>query len=689
MIDGATGRINWTPANGQLGNQSVTVIVSDGVGGEALQTIKINVLATGVNTAPVISISPRAAAQVGRNYVGRVGATDNDGDLLSYSIVTGPTGLTITDDGRLNWTPTAAQVGSNALRVRADDGRGGRDERDFNIAVGSSIANQAPVLKPVSTALAILDKVFTENLFASDADGDAFAYQLVDGPTGLSLDSTNGTLRWQPVREQLGVHKVTVRALDPFGGLDEESFAIAVRGAGGPPAITSVPPTSAAMGQTYLYSVLASEVDGNPLTYSLSALPSGMTIDVTTGIVAWTPVASQIGPQSVILRVSDGVGGFTTQAFSILVTAGVPNQAPVTHTRPPLDAVAGTAFTYTLQATDAEGSNITYAVRSGPAGISINPASGLVSWTPTVADVGTAVFVLTATDAGGAAGVQSFLVSVHATNNLPTIVSTAPASVSQGGLFRYDVIATDKDHEPLTYELVNGPAGLTLDSLGRARWQTALDTPLGPRSATFIVRDGRGGSATQTISFNVVADTTPPRVAVIVMNGLLYPWSTEPARVKVTATDDVGVANITLTLDGKPVALAPDGTTTVYFSAPGNGKLRASAFDAAGNEGKGSGQVSMRSGGEDGLSSPPITTAITSVSKGDEVQGFVTIVGTAKSDDLTDYVLSYRKAIDRQTRIVAGGDGPRRSGNSPLRLRRLRQHYCHIRLFGHAVAVHR
>ncbi len=664
-IDAATGRISWTPSAIQAGAQNVVIRIHDGVGGETRQTIAFKVSSANVNGKPSITSGPRSAGQVGRNFVGRVSASDIDNNPLTFSLVSGPVGMTITDDGRLNWQPNSAQSGTNTLRVRVDDGRGGSDEKDFNILIDSLLANRSPLLKPVDTALAVVDKIFAEDFSSSDADGDAVAYQLISGPSGLSLDSARGTLRWQPARDQLGVHSVTVRVVDPFGGFDEQTFNIVARSVGGPPAIFSVPPTMAAVGQTYIYSVQATDADSDPLTFSLSASPAGMTINPAIGLIAWTPSANQVGSQSAIVRVNDGAGGFTTQAFAVLVTPGVPNQPPVIHSQPSLDAVVGTPFSYAVQATDPEGSNITYALRSGPTSFNINATSGVVTWIPTATDIGTAVIVLTATDSGGAAGVQSFLVSVQATNNAPAIVSTAPTSVSQGGSFRYDVIATDLDHEPLTYELVNGPAGLTLDSLGRVRWQTALDTPLGSRTATFTVHDGRGGSATQTIHFDVVADTTPPRVSIIIQNGILFPWSTEPAIVKVTATDDVGVTNITLSLDGKMVALAPDGTTSVFFG--GLGRLEAFAYDAAGNRGRGVGQVRMRSGTEDGSNNGATTptVAITSLQDGDLVGGFVSIVGTASgvlpTDDI-NYVLSYHRGDEATFHEISRGNMPVNNG---------------------------
>ena len=70
------------------------------------------------------------------------------------------------------------------------------------------------------------------------------------------------------------------------------------------------------------------------------------------------------------------------------------------------------------------------------------------------------------------------------------------------------VVATDDDREPLFYSLVTAPAGMTIDALGRIRWQTQLDTPLGGHDVAVRVVDGLGGTAIQSFTFGVVADTS-------------------------------------------------------------------------------------------------------------------------------------------------------------------------------------
>ena len=74
------------------------------------------------------------------------------------------------------------------------------------------------------------------------------------------------------------------------------------------PVITSTPPTAVRIGSLYSYPVQAQDPSGSPLTYSLIANPVGMTVD-STGMIQWTPTASQPGPYAVVLEVDNQFGG--------------------------------------------------------------------------------------------------------------------------------------------------------------------------------------------------------------------------------------------------------------------------------------------------------------------------------------------------------------------------------------------
>ncbi len=640
-IDAATGLIRWLPSS--LTTENVTVKIDDQRGSIAEHTFSLSVQPAGTNHSPEFTNGPRTKAILGREFASRIGAIDKDNDVLTYTLVSGPNGLTISAQGEVFWQPST--TGSFDFLARVRDSRGGTDEQSYTLSVVSRAP--APDLQITSspTTAAVVG-----NLFAYDvAVNNGELFELVTSPSGMSIAPGRGTIRWVPAKDQLGVQTVKIRVTDVLGNMAEQSFVVAVRSSSLVPTISSAPLTEGAVGQTYLYSVTVANPSKSPLTYSLSVAPSGMQIDSALGVITWTPNSNQVGPTVVSIQVRDAVGSYSSQTFSVVVTAGAVNRPPVTASTPSIDAVVGQAYVYTKIANDPEGGAVTYAVRSAPSGFAIHPSTGVVTWTPVTANIGTVAIVLTATDPLGGIAVQSIQIDVRAANRLPSIRSNPNLKVSQGALYQYDVLATDPDREPLFYSLVTAPAGMTIDALGRIRWQTQPNTPLGGRDVVVRVVDGLGGAATQSFTFGVVADTLAPRITIIVGGEpVLYPWTSAPAIVRVIAADDVGLTGVELRVDGQPVELAADGTARVYFSAPGNGRLEAIATDAAGNRGTALARVSMRSGEEDGGGNPAPEATITSVADGAAVGGFVNIVGTAAAPDFERYVLSYRR-IDQSS----------------------------------------
>ncbi len=101
-IDSSTGAIGWVPTAAQLGIHDVILRVKDGHDGVDLQAFQIDVNRS--NAAPVIVTAPAERAIRERPYRYGVGAQDADGDLLTYSLTTGPRGMTIdSHTGLVSW----------------------------------------------------------------------------------------------------------------------------------------------------------------------------------------------------------------------------------------------------------------------------------------------------------------------------------------------------------------------------------------------------------------------------------------------------------------------------------------------------------------------------------------------------------------------------------------------------------
>jgi len=90
-----------------------------------LSLIIITFLFTGCflfNSSPVIESDPVTTAKEGAVYNYDVEAIDPDGDTLTYSLTTGPDGMTINSaTGVINWTPTEEQIGENEVEIEVSD----------------------------------------------------------------------------------------------------------------------------------------------------------------------------------------------------------------------------------------------------------------------------------------------------------------------------------------------------------------------------------------------------------------------------------------------------------------------------------------------------------------------------------------------------------------------------------------
>lgn len=120
----------WTPtySQGQASNYTITFTVTDagGLKGTATATIKVN----NVNRAPSFTSEIASGTVVTVHtapnpvfYTFPYQATDLDGTTLSFSLVAGPSGSSITTDGLFTWAPTVDQAGKSfVVSVVVSDG---------------------------------------------------------------------------------------------------------------------------------------------------------------------------------------------------------------------------------------------------------------------------------------------------------------------------------------------------------------------------------------------------------------------------------------------------------------------------------------------------------------------------------------------------------------------------------------
>jgi len=194
-------------------------------------------------------------------------------------------------------------------------------------------------------------------------------------------------------------------------------------------AITSAAVTDALEDSDYTYQITAT---GAGIRYAFDAdsgHPAGMTVDETTGVVAYTPLTDEeAGSYSVIVTVTDRFSRTESQTFTLTVEAV--NDTPSVVTAPPLsgsrDALAmpGHAYTFVVEALDEESPGsaaLEYTLGgTSPEGMSITGfvddvdgfTKARVSWGPSDADVDTTATVTVVVSDGDATDSLSWDVGV-------------------------------------------------------------------------------------------------------------------------------------------------------------------------------------------------------------------------------------------------------------------------------------
>ena len=485
---------------------------------------------------------------------------------------------------RSNSTTGFIDLGSNTsmnvLRLGAEHVMQDGDMIADDIVLKTVTAGQAAPRFTASTppATATVGAAYTYTFAASGTPAPTFRVSSGALPAGLSLNTTTGVLSGTPTTA--GTSTFTVAASN---GVSPDavtpSRTITVNAAQAAPGFTAAtPPATATVGAAYTYTFAAS---GNPApTFRVSsgALPAGLTLNTTTGVLSGTPTTA--GTSTFTVPASNGVSpDAVTPSRTITVNAA--QAAPgFTAATPPATATVGAAYTYTFAASGNPAP--TFRVSSGalPAGLSLNTTTGVLSGTPTTA--GTSTFTVAASNGVSPDAVTpSRTITVNAAQAAPGFTAaTPPATATVGAAYTYTFAASGNPAP--TFRVSSGalPAGLSLNTTTGV----LSGTPTAAGPATFTVTATNGvspdavtASITITVNPDTTAPTAPTNLTAVAGSGQIsLAWN--------ASTDNVGVTRYNISRNGAPIGTATgtsfvDGTviagTTYSYTV--------TAQDAAGN----------------------------------------------------------------------------------------------------------
>jgi hypothetical protein len=246
----------------------------------------------------------------------------------------------------------------------------------------------------------------------------------------------------------------------------------------------------------------------SPMVYSATGLPSGLTVNSSTGLITGTPSYVSAGTYSVTATVTKGI---ETESRTFTWTVTNVNRAPTLSTIANQTHAENTAVSLQLAGSDPDGQALSYSVSGLPPSLSVNPATGLISGTLSYTSAGTHSVTATVSD-GSLSASQTFTWTVTNVNRPPTLDLVADQTHAENTAVSLQLAGNDPDGQTLTYTATGLPPSLTVSAATGLISGTLSNTSAGSHSVTATVSDG-SLSASRTFTWTVTDSNQAPVLA--------------------------------------------------------------------------------------------------------------------------------------------------------------------------------
>ena len=535
-LNGASGVLSGTPTT--AATSAFTVTATDGNGRTGSRAFSVTIAAG-------IAVNPAnlPAATVGTPYSRSVSATGGTGSY-TFGVTAGtlPAGLALNaTTGAITGTPTSATAAT--FTITATDSNSATGSRSYTLTVNAAITVNPPSLPAGSVGAA-----YSTTITAAGGNGSLHVHGDCRGPPGGPVAEWH---EWGRIGhadhgsyQQLHDHRDRRQRRHRLPRLQHHDRHRPHRESGEPAG-------------RYRRCCVQPEPSARPAAPALTRSPS-------------PPARCRPGCRSTAARACCPEHRVPLQPSSFTITATDSNSA--TASRPysfainpavtvnPASLPNGTVGAAYSQAVTASGGNgsFTYSVSAGslPAGLSLNPSSGLLSGTPTSA--ATSSFTVTATDGNGVTGSRAYSVTIAA--GIAVNPATLP-SASVGTPYTQTITATGGTGT-YTFSVTAGalPAGLSLNPSTGAI--TGTPTTAATGSFTITATDGNGATGSRSYTFTVNAG--------IAVNPAALPAATvgAPYSQGVTATGGTGTYTYSVTAGSLPAGLTLNASTGVISGTP-------------------------------------------------------------------------------------------------------------------------
>jgi uncharacterized cupin superfamily protein len=476
------GVLSGTPAAGSGGSYMITITASNGIGTASSQSFTLT-----VDQAPAITSGDSATFTAGSSGTFTVTATGYPAPTFSES-GTLPSGVTLdSTTGVLSGTPIIGSNGTYSIIVTASNGVSPDATQNFTLTVVTS--SSAPAITSGDSATFTAGSSGTFTVTATGYPAPTFSESGML-PSGVSLDSPTGVLSGTPAAGSGGSYVITITASNGVSPDASQTFTLTVDEA---PAITSGDSATFTVGSSGTFTVTSTGYPA-PTFGESGTLPSGVTLDSTTGVLSGTPTTGSGGSYTITITASNGVSPDASQSFTLTV-----DEAPNITSGDSATFTVGSSGTFTVTSTGYPAPTFG---ESGtlPSGVTLSTA-GVLSGTPAAGTGGSYVITITASNGIGTGASQSFTLTV---DQAPSITSADATTFTVGTAGTFTVTATGNP-APTFSETGTLPGGVTLDSTTGVLSGTPIVGSSGTYSITIRATNGVSPDASQSFTLTVPA----------------------------------------------------------------------------------------------------------------------------------------------------------------------------------------
>lgn len=527
-------QVDYTPNQDWNGTDTFTYKANDGTVDSNTATATITVGA--VNDAPIatdvnISTAEDTAAST------TLAATDIDGDVLTYIIVSNPSNgsLGSVNGADVTYTPTANWNGTDTFTFKSNDGT--VDSNIATVTVTVATVNDAPVANDVTASMdenkiAGRYQPVTITLDATDVEGDALTYFKQSDPTNGTLGSiTNNQVVYTPTQDFNGEDTFIYKATDGSADSNGATVTITINSVNDAPVTTN---QSAATNEDTAVDITltSTDVDGDTIIYSIVSDVSNGTTSLSGATVTYTPTANWNGSDTFTFKANDGTVDSNTATLTITVAAV--NDAPAI-TNVSTTTAYETATNITLSGTDIDGDTLTYSIVSDVSNGSTSLSGSTVSYTPNSTWSGTDTFTYKANDGTADSNTATVTITVN-TDDAPAAAFTADET---SGYAPQRVVFTNASSNSESYTWDFGDGNTSTDQNPKHTYTSA-----GTFTVT-LTATGSGGSDSKTATITVSA---VPNSSLTIDPKYIINKSTSSIEIKVKQVTNLTSAQLVLNI---------------------------------------------------------------------------------------------------------------------------------------------